>query len=415
MYAERAGLERTVHHLGAISRPSASEGEREAAEWIAETLTELGLDAELEEESAHGSYWKPQALLSAAGVAAGALALRGHRRSAALIGALAAAGIADDCSAGPHVFRKLLPHRPTWNVVAYAGDVTARETLVLIAHHDAANGGVIFDQRPIELMARLQPEKFEQAERWPELFRAIAGAPALVALGALLGRRGLVKVGAAAAGLSATAFAQIGASRVVPGANDNLTGVATLLGVAERLRDEPVEGVRVVLVSAGSEESFMEGSRAFLRRHAARLSPPHTRMVAVDTVGSTAELVAAESEGMIVQTEYDPELKRELSAAAEDAGVHLRRGLLLSFATDALPCMRAGYRAAMLGSVNEFKVPSNYHKPTDTPENVDYDRVAEAVALCDALIRRTARGGSRASARENGQRQEPPPRAPARS
>jgi len=152
-----------------------------------------------------------------------------------------------------------------------------------------------------------------------------------------------------------------------------------------------------VLVSAGSEESFMEGSRAFLRRHAARLSPPRTRILAVDTVGSTAELVAAESEGMIVQSEYDPELKDDLSAAAADAGVHLRRGLRLSFATDALPALRAGYRAAMLGSVNEFKVPSNYHKPTDTADNVDYDRVAEAVALCDALVRRTAPGYVEAS------------------
>jgi hypothetical protein len=390
MYAEREGLERTVHHLAAIERPSASEGEREAAEWIAGALRELGLEAAIEEESAHGTYWIPQALLSAAGVAAGALALRGRRKTAAAIGALAAAGIADDCSAGPHVFRKLLPHRTTWNVVADAGDVTASETLVLIVHHDAANGGLIFDQRPIELMARLQPNRFERANHWPELFRAIAGAPAMVAAGALLGRRRLVKLGTALAGISTAAFVQIGASPVVPGANDNLTGVATLLGVAERLRETPVEGVRVVLVSAGSEESFMEGSRAFLRRHAARLSPPHTRIVAVDTVGSSAELVAAESEGMIVQAEYDPDLKEELSAAAADAGVHLRRGLMLSFATDALPALRAGYRAAMLGSVNEFKVPSNYHKPTDTADNVDYDRVAEAVALCNALIRRTA-------------------------
>ena len=390
MYADREGLERTVRHLAAIERPSASEGEREAAEWIAGALRELGLEAAIEEESAHGTYWIPQALLSAAGVAAGALALRGRRKTAAAIGALAAAAIADDCSAGPHVFRKLLPHRPTWNVVADAGDVTASETLVLIAHHDAANGGLIFDQRPIELMARLQPERFEAADQWPELFRAIAGAPAIVAAGALLGRRGLVKLGTAMAGLSAVSFSQIGASPVVPGANDNLTGVATILGVAERLRETPVEGVRVVLVSAGSEESFMEGSRAFLRRHAARLSPPRTRILAVDTVGSTAELVAAESEGMIVQAEYDHELKEELSAAAADAGVHLRRGLRLSFATDALPPVRAGYRAAMLGSVNEFKVPSNYHKPTDTADNVDYGRVGEAVALCDALIRRTA-------------------------
>ncbi|HVE69031.1 MAG TPA: M28 family peptidase, partial [Solirubrobacteraceae bacterium] len=310
---------------------------------------------------------------------------------AALLGAAAAAAIADDCSAGPHVFRRLLPHRTTCNVVADAGDLTAAETLVVVAHHDAANTGMVFDQRPVELLARVAPERFEKADRWPELFRAIVGGPALVALGALLGRRGPVKAGMVLGALSTAGFAQIGASPVVPGANDNLTAVATLLALAERLRDEPVSGLRVVLVSTGAEESFMEGMRGFLRRHAARLSPPRTRVLAVDTVGSSAELVAAESEGMIVQSSYDPELKDELSAAAEQAGVHLRRGLELSFASDALPAIRAGYRAALLASVNEFKVPGNYHKPTDTADNVDYARVEEAVTVCDALVRRLAR------------------------
>jgi hypothetical protein len=391
MYAERAGLERTVRHLAALERPSASPGEREAAEWIAGALRDLGLEPAVEEERAHGTYWWPLGLLSAAGVAAGALALRGRRRSAALLGAAAAAGIADDCSAGPHVFRRLLPQRTTCNVVADAGDLTAAETLVLVSHHDAANTGLVFDQRPVELMARLDPERFEKTDRWPELFRAIVGGPALVALGALLRRRGPVKLGMALSALSAAEFAQIGASPVVPGANDNLTAVATILGVAERLRDEPVEGLRVILVSTGAEESFMEGMRGFLRRHAARMSPPRTRIVAIDTVGSDTELVAAESEGMIVQTPYDAELKDEISAAAADAGIRLRRGLQLSFATDALPALRSGYRAAMLASVNEFKLPGNYHKPTDTADNVDYARVEEAVRVCETLVRRLAR------------------------
>ncbi|MDX6670269.1 MAG: hypothetical protein QOI91_632, partial [Solirubrobacteraceae bacterium] len=42
MYAEREGLERTVRHLASIERPSASPGEREAAEWIAAALRDLG-------------------------------------------------------------------------------------------------------------------------------------------------------------------------------------------------------------------------------------------------------------------------------------------------------------------------------------------------------------------------------------
>ena len=63
----------------------------------------------------------PLGLLSAAGV----LAALGGRRPAPL-GLLAAAGIVDDVSGGPHVFRRLLPHRTTYNVVGEAGDPDAR-------------------------------------------------------------------------------------------------------------------------------------------------------------------------------------------------------------------------------------------------------------------------------------------------
>jgi len=79
-----------------------------------------------------------------------------------------------------------------------------------------------------------------------------------------------------------------------------------------------------------------------------------------------------------------------LSDCAEEAGIDLGRGLRFSFASDALIPLRAGYRTAMLGSVDELKAPANYHWPTDVPDNVDFDRVADAVRLCNALIRRLA-------------------------
>ena len=64
----------------------------------------------------------------------------------------------------------------------------------------------------------------------------------------------------------------------MPGANDNLTAVAVLLELARLLREQPVEGVRVLLVSTGSEESFMEGMRGWVRRHAPVARPrPHPR------------------------------------------------------------------------------------------------------------------------------------------
>src|SRR4051812_8528724 len=106
-------LREVVETLERIERPSASEGEREAAEWIRARFQELGLSARIEEERAHGTYWWPLAALT---TAAGLAGLGRGRRLAAVTGALAAAGVVDDVSGGPHVTRKALPHRTTYNV-----------------------------------------------------------------------------------------------------------------------------------------------------------------------------------------------------------------------------------------------------------------------------------------------------------
>nr|MBA2262304.1 hypothetical protein [Solirubrobacterales bacterium] len=74
-----AGLEAALHHLAAIERPSASEGEREAAEWIAARLEALDCEAQVEEERAHGTYWWPLGIAAAAGAVGGALASWGRR------------------------------------------------------------------------------------------------------------------------------------------------------------------------------------------------------------------------------------------------------------------------------------------------------------------------------------------------
>src|SRR5215213_4507841 len=114
MPPDRAHLREVVETLERIERPSASPGEREAAEWIRDRLEELGLPARTEEERAHGTYWWPLAALTGAAGLAGLG--RAHRGAAALVGALAAAGVVDDVSGGPHLVRRLLPHRTTVNV-----------------------------------------------------------------------------------------------------------------------------------------------------------------------------------------------------------------------------------------------------------------------------------------------------------
>jgi len=175
----------------------------------------------------------------------------------------------------------------------------------------------------------------------------------------------------------------------VPGANDNLSAVAVEVELARLLRDRPVRGVRVLLVSTGSEESFMEGMRGFMARHAASLPRERTRFVCVESVGSP-ELIVIEGEGMLRMRDY-PEAMRELiDTAARRAGVPIRRGLRLGLATDGLIALRAGYPTATLASVTRFKFPANYHSLDDTAANVEYDTVRDATAVCERIVRDAA-------------------------
>ena len=100
----------------------------------------------MEQERAHGTYWWPMGLLCALAAGAG---LTGRRAPALTAGAFAAAAIADDITGGRQWFRRrLLPSRPTWNVVAEAGDRDASGPWWSVAHHDAAHTSVLFSPAP---------------------------------------------------------------------------------------------------------------------------------------------------------------------------------------------------------------------------------------------------------------------------
>jgi hypothetical protein len=145
--------------------------------------------------------------------------------------------------------------------------------------------------------------------------------------------------------------------------------------------------LRVLLVSTGSEEANQEGILAFARRHFASLPRTSTSFICLDTLGS-GDLILLEGEGFLRMRDYPEPLKALMAQAAEDAAVPLRRGLKLTYATDGLIPMRAGYPTASIASLNEFLLPANYHSPTDTPDRVDYDCLAGAVRMVQRAVER---------------------------
>jgi hypothetical protein len=385
MLASKDRLRSWLEELERIERPSASEGERRAAEWLVERFGELGVEARIEAEPAHGTYWWPLGIGAALGALGGIQALRGRRLLGGALAGAAAAGMASDFPPGKRLLRRILPRRTTYNVVCELGPAEAERTVVLIAHHDAAHSGLVFHPNLPNIADRLG--LIEGQDTSPPLMAPVLGGPALAALGALTGKRLFSKLGVFLGLGSAAAMAEIGLRNVVPGANDNGTAVVALLALAQSLIEQPTEDLRVVLLSVGAEESFSEGIKAFGERHFGELPHESTFFLCLETLGSP-HLLVLRGEGFLKMREYPPRSLALMDGLAGELDIDLFPNLRLRNGTDGLEPLAAGYETVVLASCTDLKQPANYHWWHDLAENVDFDTVADGIRLSEATIRR---------------------------
>lgn len=371
-----------------IDRPSASAGELEAAEWIKARFEELGATARIEAEPAHGTYWWPIGIGTFAGMLGGLAVAAGKRFAGAILGVFGAAVIASDFPPHSRPLRRLLSKRSTHNVVCELGDPEATRTVVFVSHHDAAHAGLIFHPGIPKLVARTG--LFKKVDTSPMLMAPVIGGPVLAVVAALTGSKRLARLAAVLSAGSTAAMVDIGLRKVVPGANDNGTAVVALLDLARRFIADPPEGIRVILLSTGSEESFSEGMKAFGERHFDELPRESTFFASLDTVGSP-HLTVLRGEGFLKMYEYPAEALAMVDGLAAEMDIELFPNLRIHNGTDGLESLAAGYQTVSICSCTEHKQPANYHWPNDVSANVDFKTVDEAIRLSEAIARRLGR------------------------
>jgi len=380
----QAELRSRIERWASIEHGSASAGEHAVAAMIADELRGLGLEVRVEEEQVHGGYWWPigipTALAALAGVVGGAFA--------ALAGLFGAAAVADDINCSRFWFRKrFLPKRTTHTVIAELGPAEAERTIVFLAHHDAPHAGIVFHPAIPHSWARRFPKLLERAKTTPPTMWGAFFGPLGVALSQLFGFKRLRLFSALLSAGYAAAMADIGLRKVVPGANDNLSGCAASLSLAAALAGNPPENTHVILLFPGAEEGFQEGMHEWWARHRDELPRESTIFINHDTVGSP-HLVLLEGEGMLGITDYPEDVKRLVQEIADDLGIFLYRELRTRNSSDSLLPLRDGYKCALFASCDDLKAPTNYHWYTDTPENVDYETVDEMARISLELVRR---------------------------
>ena len=351
-----SALRADIEALAAIERGSASPGERQSAEWVAGRLREQGAaDVRIEPFRYQRTFAQAQGLHFAAGLLA---ALRGNR----LLAAAALASFELEYSGRSQWSRRALPGGDGFNVVGRLPAVGPPErTLVLVAHHDAARTGRMWDPRLTGPGDRAAARSGRRA--------SLALLPEAALGGAVVGLR---RLPAAVLALALALLVDQARSPVVPGANDNASGVAGVLELVRRLARERPPGVEVIVVFPGCEESGMGGMAAWMAAAAGALDPGRTFVLGLDTIGS-GEPVVLESEGGLWPVRY----REQDVARAERAG--LRRWRLGAW-TDPVLAVLGGLPAVSILSVRDGGFP-NYHLPTDTPDNVD---IASVEACVDA-------------------------------
>jgi Peptidase family M28 len=360
-------LRRDVEALCAIVRDSAGPGERESARLVARRLTEAGAAEVRIEPYRFQRSWGPRhALHFAAGIAASAT------RSPAL--ALAALASFDaEFSGRSQWLARLLPGSEGANVVARLPARGGRRgTLVLVAHHDAAQTGWVWRHRV------LAGRDTSSRATLQELAFLLAAAPS----------PRLRAAGAALLGLGVATALDVARGPTVPGASDNASGVAAVIDLIRRFAADPPHRTEVIAVIPGAEESGMGGMRAWLDGGGRALDPGSTLVLGLDTLGAGEPVVLC-AEGPPRSIRYRGQDLAWAARGADRAGMPRPAWTRLGAWTDPALAVLAGLPAISLVSMRDGAF-TNYHLPSDTPDRVDWDSVAACARLAEATAREWA-------------------------
>lgn len=166
-----------------------------------------------------------------------------------------------------------------------------------------------------------------------------------------------------------------------PGASDNATGCAVVLGVAQHLIALPARARNAFLVFFDEEERGLVGSRAF----AEMLAAEGKEVVAVHTIDQMGW--DGDGDGAIeLEIPYDGavDLYRQAAAASGFAGqIHV---------TEERGSDHSAFRALgmpAVGLTEEYRngdTTPHIHRPTDSWDTVDFEYLAAATRLVQAAI-----------------------------
>jgi hypothetical protein len=381
-------LERWLAHVRHLAETIGPRGpttaeERRAAEYCAQTLSDLGLDAKLEGFDGAWSIFRPHVFFALAMLVAFALYPLAGVAGRASVTALAVVALTSELlelSFVTNPLRWLVRKQPSQNTVATMAPAGEhRQDLILVGHVDTQRTPIFFS-----------------TPRWVSVYQNFTTvAFVLFAAQVLLYLLGAITAWpwvwwasipcALCAILMAAFFLHADRTPFTAGANDNATAAGLLLALAENLRAEPLQHTRVWFVHTGCEETQHYGAIDFYRRHREELLRPTSVVFELFGCDGPAWMT---QEGIVVPFHADPALvalAEELSTAHPEWGAYPVK--IVGGNTEMADALRNGIPAITLtGQGTQGEMPY-WHQVHDTVDKLDREVMGRAYAFTWAYVR----------------------------
>ena len=354
-------------------RGPGTDAERRAATHLAKRLEALGREADVEPISVHPNYAITHALHALIAIVGSVLSVTVPPAGAALV-LFATVSTFGDLSGSFYLVRRLTGRRASQNVTSRE-DEGKPAVLVLTAHYDAARGGSIYSRRAVERRAVVG----RLLRRGLGVFEPLFWAMFVILVCCVLRLIGLEGTPLTVVQFIPTVvlityvplLVDIVLSDVVPGENDNASGVATVLRLAERYGGR-LEHFDLWIVLPGSTQALALGMREWIRRHRRELDPMQTVFINIDS-GGNGTVRWIEKEGPAVAMRYHP----TLIALCEEIGDG--RGIPSRDVSDGVPVRAAGFPAITVGARNAMDY---------APDRVDDEALERTYEFCRELVER---------------------------
>ena len=361
-------------------RPSTRDGEGRAAQYAAGVMQASGLrDVRCEPFQSGRSTYRPYAMAIGVGLVGNLIYLfmphRDTAFAAVALNGLGALGFFREANFDDNWMRHLLPRHSSQNVV---GVIPPREErrkrAVLVAHIDS-HRTPIFYGNPV----------------WARIFSPLAaGALASLGLSGIAAAWGLGVEGSHLEWVQRLAIVvqvlvlglliHADTTPYTAGANDNASGAATVLALAQHLAEEPLRHTEVWVVNTGCEEVGAGGIAALLRAHGDTLREGYFLNFDMIGIGSPGLLTR---EGVLQSYRPDPRL---LDLARQVAAQH--PGLIAGehqggAYTDIGVVIKRGFRGLVIDSIVPQRHPAKdrmgyWHQREDTYDKIEPDCLAKA-------------------------------------